>query len=128
MDWRYNNQQNRTDRYSYPHEESDDDGENNRRSPSPKPPQSPIFSMSSWLQRTASSTQAQFAATAVLAGAVTAGAILGYQHLRRQERVEDLKSSIPKLGREHSAEKVGLTLLKIKYFGNEGVAADQRSE
>ena len=107
MDWRYDNQQNRTDRYSYPHEEPDDDGEHNRRPPSPKPPQSPIFSMSSWLQRTASSTQAQFAATAVLAGAVTAGAILGYQHLRRQERVEDLKSSIPELGREHSAEKVG---------------------
>jgi tRNA threonylcarbamoyladenosine dehydratase len=63
--------------------------------------------MSSWLQRTASSTQAQFAATAVLAGAVTAGAILGYQHLRRQERVEDLKNSIPELGRGHAADKVG---------------------
>ena len=63
-------------------------------------------SMSSWLQQTASSSQARFAATALVSGVVVAGAIFGYQHVRRQERVEDLKSSIPELGREHKANKV----------------------
>lgn len=63
--------------------------------------------MSSWFQRTASSSQAQFAATALVSGAVVAGAIFGYQHVRRQERLEDLKSSIPELGKEHKADKVG---------------------
>jgi hypothetical protein len=52
--------------------------------------------------------QAQFAATAIVSGAVVAGAILGYQAVRRHERVEDLKSSIPELGRGgHMADKVG---------------------
>lgn len=106
MDWRYNNQPNRTDPYTYTYREEGDD-EDNSRPPSPKSPPSKAASMSSWLQRTASSTQVQFAATAVLAGAVTAGAILGYQHMRRQERVEDLKNSIPELGRGHAADKVG---------------------
>ena len=64
--------------------------------------------MTSWFSRAASSTQAQFAATAIVSGAVVAGAILGYQAVRRHERVEDLKSSIPELGREgHVADKVG---------------------
>ncbi|CZT12244.1 related to E.coli molybdopterin-converting factor chlN [Rhynchosporium agropyri] len=62
--------------------------------------------MSSWLSRTTSSSQAQFAATALVSGAVVAGAIFGFQHLRRQELVEDLKSSIPALGREHQADKL----------------------
>lgn len=106
MDWRYNDRTKRTDPQPYTYREEGDD-EDNGRPPSPKSPPSSAASMSSWLQRTASSTQAQFAATAVLAGAVTAGAILGYQHLRRQERVEDLKSSIPELGRGHTADKVG---------------------
>jgi tRNA threonylcarbamoyladenosine dehydratase len=64
--------------------------------------------MASWFSRATSSTQAQFAATAIVSGAVVAGAILGYQAVRRQERVEDLKSSIPELGRGgHVADKVG---------------------
>ncbi|KAH7360166.1 ubiquitin-protein ligase-like protein molybdopterin-converting factor [Rhexocercosporidium sp. MPI-PUGE-AT-0058] len=62
--------------------------------------------MSSWLSRTTSSSQAQFAATALVSGAVVAGAIFGYQHVRRQERVEDLKSSIPELGKGHQADKL----------------------
>lgn len=37
---------------------------------------------------------------------MTAGAILGYQHVRRQEMVEDLKSSIPELGQGHRADQV----------------------
>jgi hypothetical protein len=62
--------------------------------------------MSSFINRTTSSPGFQFGATALLAGAVTAGAILGYQHVRRQEKVEDLKSSIPELGTSHHADKV----------------------
>lgn len=92
------------------------DEEYPRRNHSSTPPASPPLaepkrgneSMSSWLQRTASSSQAQFAATALVSGAIVAGTILGYQHIRRQERVEDLKSSIPELGRNHKGDKVCL--------------------
>lgn len=99
MDWQYN-QSHKQRRNPYLEEE---DGQ---RDPPPHP--SKPASMSSWLSRATSSTQAQFAATAIVSGAVVAGAILGYQHIRRQERVEDLKSSIPELGQNHHAEKVGL--------------------
>jgi hypothetical protein len=58
--------------------------------------------MASWL----SNNKAQLAATAIISGAIVAGGILGYQHVRRQEKVEDLKSSIPRLGEEHQADKV----------------------
>lgn len=47
--------------------------------------------MAFWL----TNTKAQFAATAIVSGAVVAGAIFGYQAVRRQERVIDLKSEIP---------------------------------
>jgi len=70
--------------------------------------------MAAWLSRATSSTQAQFAATAIVSGAVVASAILGYQHVRRQERVEDLKSSIPELGMEgHVADKVGFVSMSF---------------
>jgi hypothetical protein len=59
-----------------------------------------------WLQRVSGSREFQFGATALVSGAVVAGAILGYQHVRRQERVEDLKSSIPALGDGHLGDKV----------------------
>ena len=84
--------------------------------------------MASWFSRATSSTKAQFAATAIVSGAVVAGAILGYQAVRRHERVEDLKSSIPELGREgHVADKVSLSLLHILYR-RERMIADRRSE
>jgi hypothetical protein len=88
-------------------------------SPPPRPPEatsqapatppanpSRLADMTSFLDRAANSNQTKFAATAVLASAVTAGAIFGFQALRRHERVEDLKASIPELGQEHKAEKV----------------------
>lgn len=50
--------------------------------------------------------QAQLAATAVVSGAVVASAILGYQQIRRKELIEDLKSSIPELDKNHHADKV----------------------
>ena len=58
--------------------------------------------MGSWF----SSKEFQFGATAMVSGVVVAAGILGYQHVRRQEKVEDLKSSIPVLGSEHQADKV----------------------
>ncbi|KAM0127896.1 hypothetical protein ACHAP3_008569 [Botrytis cinerea] len=60
--------------------------------------------MSNLINRVGSSSQAQFTATALVSGAVVAGAIFSYQALRRQEKVEDLKSSIPSLGRDHHAD------------------------
>ncbi|KAH8803248.1 ubiquitin-protein ligase-like protein molybdopterin-converting factor [Xylogone sp. PMI_703] len=58
----------------------------------------------SWLSRSATSSEVQIAATAIISSAVVAGAILGYQHIRRQEKIEDLKRSIPELGRGHRSE------------------------
>lgn len=68
--------------------------------------------MASWL----SNPKAQLAATAIVSGAIVAGGILGYQHVRRQEKVEDLKSSIPQLGKEHQADKVPCVLPMEEYF------------
>lgn len=62
--------------------------------------------MSNLINRVGNSSQAQFTATALVSGAVVAGAIFSYQALRRQEKVEDLKSSIPSLGRDHHADLV----------------------
>lgn len=62
--------------------------------------------MSSWLQRQASSHSVQLAATAVLSGAVVAGAIFGVQNARRKIAVEDLKASIPAADEEHEVHDV----------------------
>ena len=60
----------------------------------------------SWISRTTSSHPAQLAATALVSGAVVAGAIFGFQHVRRQVRVDDLKRSIPGLDENHEADQV----------------------
>lgn len=62
--------------------------------------------MSSWLQCQVGQQQAQLAVTAVVSGAAVAGAILGYQALRRKEAVQQLKASIPPIDERHHAEKV----------------------
>ncbi len=116
MDWQYNQSYRRPrDYYIEEEEEEDQQGPSppSPPPPAPAPPHSKLSSMSSWLSRATSSTQAQFAATAIVSGAVVAGAILGYQHVRRQERVVDLKSSIPELGGNYHAEKVGLDNAKL---------------
>ncbi|KAL9130153.1 MAG: hypothetical protein Q9217_001588 [Psora testacea] len=64
--------------------------------------------MSSWLERQASNHQVQLAATAILSGAVVAGAIFGTQAIRRKEAVEELKASIPELSEDHKADLVCL--------------------
>jgi len=63
--------------------------------------------MATWFSR----EKVQLAATAVVSGAVVAGAILGYQHVRRQERVDDLKRGIPDVGDGHEVDKVRFALL-----------------
>ena len=77
--------------------------------PQPEEQKEERATMNSWLQRATSSKEFQFGATALVSGAVVAGAILGYQHVRRQEKVEDLKSSIPALGGGHVADRVCYT-------------------
>ncbi|OTB07416.1 hypothetical protein M426DRAFT_318104 [Hypoxylon sp. CI-4A] len=59
--------------------------------------------MSSFIERASSSSKVQFAATAIASGAVVAGAILGYQRLQREERMSQLKDSIPSLIDEDDA-------------------------
>ncbi|CAG8977270.1 hypothetical protein HYALB_00009368 [Hymenoscyphus albidus] len=51
--------------------------------------------MASWIEKITGSREAQFAATAVVSGAVVAGAILGSQNVRRRERIGELKADIP---------------------------------
>lgn len=53
--------------------------------------------MSSFLSHAAANPRVQFATTAVVSGAIVAGAILGYQQLQHENRLNELKSSIPSL-------------------------------
>ncbi len=66
--------------------------------------------MSSWLQRQASSHNAQLVGTALLSGVAVAGAMFGIQALRRQIAIEDLKASIP--GFDEKAYANGVRLLE----------------
>lgn len=63
-------------------------------------------SMSSWLERQASSHHFQLAATAVISGAAVAGLIYGGQAIRRKAAVDELKASIPELDESHHSEMV----------------------
>lgn len=64
--------------------------------------------MASFLERASTNSRVQLAATAIVSGAVVAGAILGYQRLQEEERVSQLKSSIPSLAGDGDAlRKVG---------------------
>ena len=61
---------------------------------------------SSWLERQASSHSVQLAGAAIASGLVVAGAIYGYQSIRRDERLENLKASIPEADDGHYADLV----------------------
>ena len=65
----------------------------------------------SWISRTTSSHPAQLAATALVSGAVVAGAIFGFQHVRRRVRVDHLKKSIPLIDEEQDADQVSYFML-----------------
>ncbi|KAG6306485.1 hypothetical protein E4U45_007056 [Claviceps purpurea] len=63
--------------------------------------------MTSFLSDTLSNPRFQLLLTAVLSGATVASLILGYQALEREERLEELKSSIPQLAENsHDANKL----------------------
>lgn len=53
--------------------------------------------MSSFLSDTFSNPRVQLLATAAVSGVTVAGLILGFQALEREERLSELKNSIPKL-------------------------------
>ena len=57
--------------------------------------------MSSWFDRHASNHNVQLAAVALISGITVASAIYGTQAIRRKERVEELKASIPELSEVH---------------------------
>jgi hypothetical protein len=71
-------------------------------SPEPKPPEN----MASWLDRQFANHNVQLAAVALISGAAVAGTIYGTQAIRRKERVDELKASIPELNESHHAEMV----------------------
>ena len=71
-----------------------------------KPRTRPPEAMASWLDRQFSSHHVQLAAAAVISGAAVAATIYGMQAIRRKERVEELKASIPELNEKHHAEMV----------------------
>jgi hypothetical protein len=62
--------------------------------------------MASWVDRQFSSHNVQLAAVALLSGVAVAGTIYGTQAIRRKERVDELKASIPELNESHHAQMV----------------------
>ncbi|KAK8851614.1 ubiquitin-protein ligase molybdopterin-converting factor [Apiospora arundinis] len=79
---------------------------------------------SSFLSQATSNTKVQFATTAIVSGAVVASAILGYQQLQRNERINKLKDSIPSLEADRDA------LGKLTNYGGASTTdkEDQRNE
>ena len=75
---------------------------NTARTSEPKPRET----MTSWLERQASSHHVQLAAAAVFSGVTVAGLIYGIQAIRRNEAVQELKASIPELNENHHADMV----------------------
>lgn len=57
--------------------------------------------MSSFLSETISNPRFQLLATAAASGAVVAGLIFGFQALEREERLSELKNSIPSLSNDY---------------------------
>lgn len=72
--------------------------------------------MSSWLERQASSHQVQLAATALLSGVAVAGIIYGSQAIRRKTAVDELKASIPELDDSHHADMVNFVCSRIRWI------------
>lgn len=62
--------------------------------------------MSTWISDVFHSHRLQLAATAIISGALVAGAILGLQTAKREYKIYDLKESIPGLNEAHDVEKV----------------------
>ncbi|CAJ2504383.1 Uu.00g117770.m01.CDS01 [Anthostomella pinea] len=75
---------------------------------------------SSFLERASSNSRVQLAATAIVSGAVAASAVLGYQRLRREERIHELKDSIP--SQDDEGEEA---LRRLNSFGGSSSNADK---
>ena len=70
--------------------------------------------MSSYISDIFSTTRVQLIATAVVSGATVASLILGYQALEREERLSQLKDSIPPITEGgHRAQKVIFVTLRL---------------
>jgi hypothetical protein len=61
--------------------------------------------MSSFLSDTLSNPRIQLLATAAVSGVTVAGLILGFQALEREERLSELKNSIPSLSNENGRSR-----------------------
>ncbi|EPE35033.1 Activating enzyme of the ubiquitin-like protein [Glarea lozoyensis ATCC 20868] len=93
----------------------------------PKAPEEKVEekeSMASWIGRITGSREAQFAATAVVSGAIVAGAIFGYQNVRRRERVGELKADIPDLNDRTQGHSVG----ELTDFGGASTVLSKEDE
>ena len=66
----------------------------------------PPETMAAWFDRQFQNHNFQLAAVALLSGAAVAGTIYGTQAIRRKERVDELKASIPELNESHHADLV----------------------
>lgn len=71
-----------------------------------RPVSEPPETMASWVDRQFSNHTVQLAAVALLSGVAVAGTIYGTQAIRRKERVDELKASIPELNESHHAQMV----------------------
>lgn len=100
-DYDYETDSESNDRYPEPI-----DREPRRNQEENKSDQGTLGRMASWFHNHTSSHKGQLAATAVLSGAAVAGAIFGYQAVKRQEAVRELKDSIPDVNERHRTEKV----------------------
>ena len=69
--------------------------------------------MTTWLSDALQTHKLQLAATAVVSGALVAGAILGLQTAKREYKVYDLKETIPELNEPHDVEKVWRLVLLL---------------
>ena len=69
--------------------------------------------MASFFSETLSNPRFQLFATAVLSGATVASLLLGYQALEREERVYELKSSIPSPSEDPNLQFVRLFFKEV---------------
>jgi PII-like signaling protein len=70
--------------------------------------------MSSYISNFFSTTRVQLIATAAVSGATVASLILGYQALQREERLSQLKNSIPPITEDgHHAQKVNFLTFRF---------------
>lgn len=76
--------------------------------------------MASFFSDTINSHRFQLFATAVLSGATVASLLLGYQALEREERVSELKNSIPREDRGQQRVRLMFEALMFKDLMLEG--------